>query len=103
MVRCSMPFTVEGILAEDMPALFDVKITVNSDHDQAMLGPGRSLPEDYDFKGIIDTGSRQCFMIPGLLDSRHFGSNPMFCPVEDAKLVRSGCRGQRMSLSFSSD
>ncbi len=95
-------FAVEGFLEVDTPAVFDVKITVYSDYDGALLDPRNALPDEYDFKAIIDTGSRQCLINPGFFANRHFGSRPLSCDMVHAGQIAQQCRGQLMSLSFSS-
>lgn len=95
-------FTVEGFLGEDTPAVFDVTILVHSDFDQAIADPGRALPEDYKFKAMIDTGSRQCLVRPGFFDDRHFGQQPLAIEMTDSLGRTSVCRGQMMSLTFAS-
>jgi len=94
-------FTIKGYLGEDTPAVVDVTIILQSDYDQAILNPNNSLPEDYEYKGIIDTGSRQCFITSGFFKPRHFGEQPLFCEI-DSMAQQDTCRGQWMTLSFSS-
>jgi hypothetical protein len=94
-------FVVEGFLGSDSPALFDLNIAAHSDFDRAQQDPHDRCFDDHNVKAIIDTGSRQTFIIPGLFADRHFGQQPLACDMVDASGKRVQCRGQKMSISFS--
>jgi hypothetical protein len=94
------PFTVKGFLGSDSPAVFDVNIAAKADYDRARQDPQYPVDEHY-VKGIVDTGSRQTLIMPGLFAGRHFGQNPLFCDLRDASLKEDRRRGQVMSITFS--
>lgn len=95
-------FIVRVALNEDSPVIFKLNVSTYSNFDLVQSNPTMQLKDEYDTLAVLDTGSRQCLMMPGLFADRHFGGAPLRIDMVDSSRQGWDCRGQIFWLTFKS-
>jgi hypothetical protein len=83
------------IFGSDTPALIDVVIGAFPDPQD------ESFYDEIEFKGIVDTGSRQCVINAGVLSDYYFGEQPTSETLTDGLGAVHSCKIQTMLLTLS--